>query len=53
MKNTLKKLLILSGLVICATSSFASPVNATNNIDDPTHQKVGAIFLNDDGFGIE
>lgn len=53
MKNTLKKLLILSGLVICATSSFASPVNATNNIDDLTHQKVGAIFLNEDNFRIQ
>lgn len=53
MKNTLKKLLVLSGLVICATSSFASPVNVTNNINNPTHQQDGAMFSNDDEFAIQ
>ena len=54
MKNTLKELLVLSGLVICATSSFANPVTtAANNINDQTHQKVGAMFSNDDDFAIQ
>lgn len=53
MKNTLKKLLILSGLIVCATSSFASPVNVVNNLNDPTHQKDGGIFLNADDFRIQ